>query len=273
MPAEKTVIETQPQTPEVAEKLHVETDKLRAEIETIEAERAFAAAKHEIELTIGQASVRASQAQARLAELALADAERSEQVELMKDGYHKTFSFNYEIDHDSVRACILRLSEWTRSTPPGQSCDITIIFDSPGGNAIDGLHLWDYIQFVRSQGHRVTTIAMGAAASMAGVLLQAGDVRKMGRESYVMIHEVSAGAIGKLSAIDDMAAFLKAMQGRITNIFAERATDALIARGATKDRARILTERRKFFEAGFKRKDWWLDSDECLREGIVDELI
>ena len=45
---------------------------------------------------------------------------------------------------------------------------------------IAGLALYDFIQTLRRKGHKVTTVSYGMAASMAGILLQAGDVRVMG---------------------------------------------------------------------------------------------
>ena len=83
---------------------------------------------------------------------------------------------------------------------------------------IDGMALFDYIQQVKAMGHHVTTGCMGYAASMAGILLQAGHRRVMGRESYVLIHEVAAGAAGKIGEIEDTVEFLKKIEDRVLDI-------------------------------------------------------
>jgi len=136
---------------------------------------------------------------------------------------------------------------------PGE--DIEVQFNSPGGSMVAGFALWDHIQTIKSQGHRVTTSTIGVAASMAGVLLQAGDHRIMGRESWLLIHQGSMGAIGKMGDIDDTVDWAKRMQERILQIFASRCS-----LGVEEIRSR------------WDRKDWWQSSDEALELGFVDEL-
>lgn len=168
------------------------------------------------------------------------------------DLLNHVYNFHGAVTAASVKSCIDQLSLWTRQEP---GCDIEIVFHSPGGGVFDGMHLWDHIQWVRDRGHHVTTTAMGYAASMGGILLQAGDKRVMGRESYVLIHEVSSGAGGTTAAIEDEVEFMKKVQKRIIKIFVDRS---------------VLTARQ--IETKWKRKDWWLDSDECQRLGLVDEV-
>jgi ATP-dependent Clp protease protease subunit len=167
------------------------------------------------------------------------------------------------------------LTEWVRrSESLDEKPPITVIFDSPGGSVIDGMHLWDFLSYVKSQGHHLTTVAFGMAASMAGILLQAGDTRVLGRESYLLIHEVSFGAGGKIGEVEDEIKFIKKIQSRVLDIFAERAADALITRGDRKleNRKEVIKERRQKVARNWERKDWWLDSTECLEFGLVDEV-
>jgi ATP-dependent Clp protease protease subunit len=145
-----------------------------------------------------------------------------------------------------------RLAYWSRTEP---GCAIELIFTSPGGSVIDGMALFDFIQQLRRAGHFITTRALGWAASMAGILLQAGDKRVMAKESYVLIHEISTGAVGKIGEIEDEVKFVKKIQGRILDIFAARAN-----------------VKREYFAKHWKRQDWWLDSDEALKIGIIDEV-
>lgn len=178
--------------------------------------------------------------------------QRKEQEELTRDKYHKVYVFNGAVTNNSVAACMTQLNEWSRLEP---GCDMEIILDSPGGEVIPGMALFDFLRGLRARGHFITTVALGYAASMAGLLLQAGTQRVMGREAYVLIHEVSTGAIGKIGEIEDEVKFVKKIQKRVLDIFAERSKKG-----------------REYFARRWRRKDWWLDSEECLKIGFVDEV-
>src|SRR5690606_17844148 len=102
---------------------------------------------------------------------------------------------------------------------------------------------------------KVTTIVNGIAASMAGILLQAGSVRVMGTESWLMIHEVSFGAQGKIGEIEDTVSWVKMVQERVKRIFS--------------DRSHLSVEE---VEELWRRKDAWLSSEKALELGLVDEV-
>lgn len=222
----------------------------------------------EIEANIKKATAEAEKAaaeakkflsEARIAEMlegvqriALEKAEEERKIERSGNYFHHIYDFTSEVGYNSVRNCLAQLRIWERNDP---GCDIEIIFSSPGGSIIDGMVLFDYIQKLRRKGHKVTTGALGMAASMAAILLQAGEVRWMSAECYVLLHELSASAFGKIGEIDDEVAFMHKIQERVLSIFASRAK---------------LTKRQ--IEARMKRKDCWLDSTDCLRFGLVDEI-
>lgn len=178
--------------------------------------------------------------------------ERVEKETLAADKFHQVYVFDTPVMDGSVSACIKQLTTWMRNNP---ASEIEIIFNSPGGSIVAGMALFDFIQMLRIKGHKVTTTALGMAASMAGILLQAGDVRVMGKESYLLIHEASFGAIGKVGEVEDTVALIKMMLTRVKNIFAARSHLSA-----------------KQIENRWRRKDWWLDSDEALKLGFVDEV-
>ena len=72
------------------------------------------------------------------------------------------------------------------SSDPGK--DISIYINSPGGSVYAGLGIYDTMQYISSE---VSTICTGMAASMAAVLLVAGERgKRFGlRHSRVMIHQ------------------------------------------------------------------------------------
>ena len=171
------------------------------------------------------------------------------------DEFHHVYRFIGNVTDESAKKCIDQLSIWSRTSKEGEPCSIEIIFNSGGGSVIAGMALFDFIQELRGKDHHITTVAMGMAASMAGILLQAGDERVMGKQAYVLIHEAQFGVGGSMGQVEDEVEFVKKIQKRIVKIFAERSklTAAQINRK-------------------WKRKNWWLDSDECLKLGIVDEV-
>ena len=199
-----------------------------------------------------EAEAQIARAQAVAAEIGQRDLERKEVDYLAGNKFHRVYAFNDPVASSSVGACISQLNIWTRTDP---GCDIEIIFNSPGGGVIDGMALYDYFQALRRAGQRLTTVTFGMAASMAGSLLQAGDVRVIGSESYVLIHEISTMAVGKIGELEDVVEFTKKIQNRVLKIFAERSHKPV-----------------SYFEKHWRRQDWWLDSSECLKLGIVDEV-
>lgn len=275
--ASKNAAEDREPTPEeraktVAEtaKTEQETAKTVAELEALRAEERRKEERHRLELQGLKAAAEAAKSSATLADIQAKREQRLEKIELAQDVYHFTYSFSDPVSARTVRECINTLSNWERQAD--KSLEITLIFDSPGGSVIDGMHLFDYLTLLRSRGHVIKTVALGMAASMAGILLQAGTTRTMGNESYLLVHEVSFGAGGKIGEVEDEVAFVKKIQKRVLDIFADRAAKAYIARGdATEEQYEALfRSRRARFAKNWERKDWWLDSQEAYAEGLID---
>lgn len=218
-----------------------------------EADQARAlAAKYEQERLRALAETRLAEAAAAQAEIGLARDTHKHKLELAADEHHLFYPFVGEVSSKSVDACMDQLTIWMR-TRPGEPIEIQ--FNSPGGSVVDGLALWDFIQTLKVKGHHITTSAIGYAASMAGILLQAGDARVIGRESWLMIHETSFGVYGKFGEVADRTDWIKRVQLRILDIFASRSTLSAEEIGDL-----------------WERKDWWLDSTECLELGFVDQI-
>lgn len=229
-------------------KAAVELRKLEAEVAKTEADRGYQVAMAEFATT----QTRMGIAQATVQEIAAGQAEQAEKERLTANKYNFVYTFDGEVSGTSVKACIDQLTKWERLHP---KVGIEIVFNSPGGSVLDGMALFDFIQSLRHKGHKITTVAYGYAASMAGILLQAGDVRIIGRESYILIHEISFGTMGKIGEVEDEVAFINKIQNRVLDIFAARCK---------------LTKRQ--LKHKWQRKDWWLDSSEAIRDGFVDKV-
>ena len=169
-----------------------------------------------------------------------------------KDDMNHLYRFNSSVSSDSVKKCMEKLTEWHRLDP---ECSIEIIFSSPGGSIISGFELFDFLQDLRYQGHHITTGTLGYAASMAGVLLQAGDVRWVGQQAWVMIHRAAFRAAGKTYEIEDEVKFTQRLEGRILDIFTSRSK---------------LSKTK--IKRNWDRKDWWISADEAIEMGLVDEI-
>ena len=171
---------------------------------------------------------------------------------IYSDDYNHIYRFSKDVNELSVRSCMTKLTEWHRRDP---QCAIEVIFSSPGGSIIDGFELFDFLQDLRHQGHHITTGSLGMAASMAGVLLQAGDTRWIGHQSWMMIHRAAFGAIGKTYEIEDEVELVKRIENRILDIFTSRSR---------------LSQAQ--LRKNWDRKDWWIDADECKKLKLVDDI-
>ncbi|HPI08663.1 MAG TPA: ATP-dependent Clp protease proteolytic subunit, partial [Saprospiraceae bacterium] len=101
------------------------------------------------------------------------------------------------------------------STDPKR--DVQLFINSPGGSVIDGLGIYDTMQYVSPD---VATICTGLAASMGAVLLAAGAKGKRSAlfHSHVMIHQPMGGAQGQVSDIEISYKLIKKMQKSLYDI-------------------------------------------------------
>jgi ATP-dependent protease ClpP protease subunit len=90
---------------------------------------------------------------------------------------------------------------------------------------------------------------------MASVIFLAGDVRKIGAESYIHQHEGSSGVRGSTSEIAEEAAFMKKLEEKVTRIYTSRTN---------------MT--RTQFLGKIRKKDWFAEAEEALALGIATEL-
>ena len=138
----------------------------------------------------------------------------------------------------------------------GPGCGLVLSINSGGGSVFDGLDLFGYIREVSDSGHKVTTVASGYCASMAGVLVQAGDVRQIRKDSYIHLHEAASMGQGKASELSDQAQLLERLTKQLLQIYADRS---------------VLTYDEIFEKVN--RQEWWLSAREALEVGFVDEII
>ena len=134
------------------------------------------------------------------------------------------------------------------------SRDISIYINSPGGSVYAGLGIYDTMQFITSD---VATFCTGLAASMAAVLLVAGQEGKRSAltHSRVMIHQPLGGAQGQASDIEITAREILKLKKELYTIVAEHSHTEFDKVWADSDR------------------DYWMTAQEAKEYGIIDEVM
>ncbi|MBR6141557.1 MAG: ATP-dependent Clp endopeptidase proteolytic subunit ClpP [Bacteroidaceae bacterium] len=138
------------------------------------------------------------------------------------------------------------------SADPGK--DISIYINSPGGSVYAGLGIYDTMQFIASD---VRTICTGMAASMAAVLLVAGQEGKRSalKHSRVMMHQPMGGAQGQASDIEITAREIQKLKKELYTIIAEHSHTDFDKVWADSDR------------------DYWMTAQEALEYGMIDRVM
>jgi ATP-dependent Clp endopeptidase proteolytic subunit ClpP len=196
--------------------------------------------------------LRTKRAAAEKAEVETKNAKRLAALAEADDMMNGCYTFYQGVMDDSVRPALQDLNKLSRLNP---GKPLTITLNSPGGSVLAGLALYDHIRELSARGHHVTVKVRGMAASMGGILLQAGDKRVVGPEALVLIHEVAAGTQGKVSEMQDRVNFSRKLWDKLAVILAKR----------SKMSAEEIQEKAHKF-------DWWLDAEEALALGFADEI-
>ena len=138
------------------------------------------------------------------------------------------------------------------SADPGK--DVSIYINSPGGSVYAGLGIYDTMQYISSD---VATICTGMAASMAAVLLVAGEKGKRFalRHSRVMIHQPMGGAQGQASDIEITAREIKKLKHELYTIIADHS-------GRPFDKVEKDSDR-----------DYWMTAEEAKEYGMIDSVL
>lgn len=131
--------------------------------------------------------------------------------------------------------------------------DISIYINSPGGSVYAGLGIYDTMQFINSD---VATICTGMAASMAAVLLVAGEKGKRHAltHSRVMIHQPLGGTRGQASDIEIEAREIMKLKNELYQIIADGTGQPFDKIWADSDR------------------DFWMTSQEAKDYGMIDNI-
>ena len=156
-----------------------------------------------------------------------------------------------EIDDDLANIIVAQLL-FLEMDDPDQ--DISLYINSPGGSVTAGMAIYDTMRYLKCE---VSTLCIGMAASMGAFLLAAGakGKRKALPNAEIMIHQPSGGARGQATDIAIQAAQRLKTKKKMNQLLSEMTGQPLetIAKDVERDN--------------------YMDADEALKYGLIDEII
>jgi ATP-dependent Clp protease protease subunit len=132
--------------------------------------------------------------------------------------------------------------------------DIHIYLNSPGGLVTAGLAIYDTMQYIKP---KISTLCMGQAASMAAVLLAAGDPGKRYAlpHSRILIHQLMGGVQGQATDIAIHSKEILRMKDEINQILARHTQQSI--EKIEKD----------------SERDFFMNGEQAKEYGLIDEVI
>jgi ATP-dependent Clp protease protease subunit len=153
---------------------------------------------------------------------------------------------------DDVANLVIAQMLFLESEDPDK--DVHLYINSPGGVVTSGLAIYDTMQYIRP---KVSTLCMGQAASIAALLLAAGQKGKRFAlpHSRILIHQPMGGFQGQASDVDIQAREILRLRGELNQIMVRHTSQSL-------ERIEADTDR-DFYMSGHQAKEY----------GIVDEVV
>lgn len=160
---------------------------------------------------------------------------------------------------DTVSAAIVAQLLWLESDAPDKP--ITMYINSPGGEVSSGLAIYDTMSYIRSP---VSTVCVGAAASMAAILLIGGEAGKRFAlpHSSIMVHQPLGGTRGQAADILIYANQIQRLRGQVNKI-----VQGHLNRSFGHDKYSIGDIN------DMMERDRYLTAEESKEHGIVDEIL
>jgi ATP-dependent Clp protease protease subunit len=153
---------------------------------------------------------------------------------------------------DDVANLVIAQMLFLESEDPDK--DIHLYINSPGGIVTSGLAIYDTMQYIRP---KVSTLCMGQAASIAALLLSAGEKGKRYAlpHSRILIHQPMGGFQGQASDVDIQAREILRLREELNQILIRHTHQTL-------ERIQADTDR-DFYMTGHQAKEY----------GIIDEVV
>ncbi len=153
---------------------------------------------------------------------------------------------------DEVSNLIIAQLLYLESEDPDR--EIFFYINSPGGLVSAGMAIYDTMQYIKPH---VSTVCMGQAASMAALILAAGERGKRFAlpHARVLIHQPLGGFQGQATDIGIQANEILRLKRELNQILSMHTNQP-------NDKIELDTER-----------DYYMTSDQAVEYGIVDRVI
>lgn len=157
------------------------------------------------------------------------------------------------------------VNSWTTqstldSLNAANSEDITIKISSPGGSVLEGFAIMDALAAYPGE---VTTLGVGYVASIASVILLAGDKVKMAENAFLMVHNPWSYMEGDAEDMRKQADILEKMEMQIADVYAK----SMVKRKG-KSYKSALAQALQYME-----QETWFTAQEALSAGFIDEIV
>ncbi len=153
---------------------------------------------------------------------------------------------------DDVANLVIAQMLFLESEDPDK--DIHLYINSPGGVVTAGLAIYDTMQYIKPQ---VSTICMGQAASIAALLLAAGEKKKRYAlpHARILIHQPMGGFQGQASDVDIQAKEILRMREDLNRILSSHTRQSL-------EKIEKDTDR-----------DFFMTGEQAKAYGLIDEVV
>jgi len=153
---------------------------------------------------------------------------------------------------DSIANLIVAQMLYLESEDPDK--EIYFYINSPGGNVSSGMAIYDTMQYIKPP---ISTVCMGQSASMAALLLAAGEKKKRYAlpHSRILIHQPLGGFQGQATDIDIQAREILRLKEELNKILADLTGQPL---------SKIMND---------TERDYFMTSGQAKEYGLIDEIV
>ena len=156
-----------------------------------------------------------------------------------------------EIEPNMANSIVAQLLFLESENP---NADISMYINSPGGDVSAGWAIMDTMQYIKSP---VSTIGMGLVASMASVLLAAGEKGKRFAlpNAEIMIHQPLSG-----------------VKGQVTDMEIELQESVRVKKTLIKQMSEFTGRKEKELFDAMERNNW-MTPDKAKEFGLIDNIL
>lgn len=175
------------------------------------------------------------------------------QQQLMAPVGDRVIYLSEDVNESSVSSVVAQIMAFNSADPKKP---IVLIISTYGGSVDEMFALYDIIKFVKCP---IITVGIGKVMSAGVLLLACGTKgkRMIGKNTRVMLHEISTGQMGSLSELINEIDELQKTQQMMTS--------ALV------DETKLTVE--KLSEIMKLNKDFYLTAEQAIEYGIADKIL